>query len=74
MYQSNRGRGQNRGNYQGRFRFNDEYRGRSRYNQNFSGRLTFSPNNRGRYGYNAQAIRGIQEITIMEELVTVSIL
>ena len=33
--QSNRGRGQNRGNYPGRFRFNNEYRGHSRYNQNF---------------------------------------
>ena len=40
VYQSNRGRGQNRGNYQGRFRFNNEYRGCLRYNQNFRGRST----------------------------------
>ena len=53
VYQSNRGRGQNRGNYQGRFRFNNEYGGHLRYNQNFRGRMTYSPNNRGSYGYNA---------------------
>ena len=46
VYQSNRDRGQNRGNYQG------SYRGHSRYNQNFRGRMTYSPNNRGSYGYN----------------------
>ena len=35
---STRGRGQNRGNYQGRFRSNNAYRGHSRYNQDFRGR------------------------------------
>ena len=52
VYQSNRGRDRNRGNYQGWFRFNNEYRGHLRYNQNFRGRSTYSPNNRDRYGYN----------------------
>ena len=54
VYQSNRSRGQNRGNYQGRYRFYNEYRGCSRYNQNSGGRMSYSPNNRGSYGYNAQ--------------------
>ena len=54
VYQSNRGRDQNRSNYQGRFRFNNKYRGGSRYNQNFRGRMTYSPNTRGRYSYNTQ--------------------
>ena len=53
VYQSNRGRGLNRGNYLGRFRSNDEFIGHSRYNQNYRGRMTYSPNNRGSYGYNA---------------------
>ena len=35
--QSNRGRNQNRGNYQGRFRHNNVYRGHPMYNQNFRG-------------------------------------
>ena len=52
VYQSNRGRGQNRGNYQGRFRSNDANRGCSRYNQDFRGRTRYSLNNRGSYGYN----------------------
>ena len=52
VYQSNRFRGRNRGNYQGRFRSNNEYRGHLRYNQNFRGRTKYSPNNRGNYGYN----------------------
>ena len=46
VYQANRGRGQNRGNYQSR------YRDHLRYNQNFMSRKTYSPNNRGSYGYN----------------------
>ena len=36
--QSNRGRNQNRGNYQGRFRNNNAYRGHPTYNLNFRGR------------------------------------
>ena len=44
VYQSNRGRGQKRGNYWGR------YRGHLRYYQNFKGRTTYSPNKRGSYG------------------------
>ena len=52
VYQSNRCRGQNRRNYQGRFRFNNEYRGHLIYNQNFRGRTTYSSNNRSSFGYN----------------------
>ena len=52
MYQSNRGRGQNRGNYQGRFRSDNTYRGHSRYNQDFRGRTRHSSYNKGSYGYN----------------------
>ena len=52
VYQSNRGRVQNRDNYRGRFRFNNDYRGHSRYNQNFRNRMPYSPNGRGSYGYN----------------------
>ena len=48
MYQSNRGRGQNRG----RFRLDNAYRGCSRYNQDFRGRTRYSSNNRGSYGHN----------------------
>ena len=48
VYQSNRGRGQNRG----RFRSNNAYRGSSRYNQDFRGRMRYSLNNIGSYGYN----------------------
>ena len=51
VYQTNRGRGQVRCNfdqrrYQGRFRSNTEYRGNSRYNQDYRG------SNRGSYRYN----------------------
>ena len=46
VYQSNRGRGQNRG----RFRSDNAYRGSSRYNQDFRGRTRYSLNNRGSYG------------------------
>ena len=52
VYQSNRGRGQNKGKYQGRFRFDNAYRGHLRYNHSFRGRTRYSPNNRGSYGYN----------------------
>ena len=48
VYQSNRGRGQNRG----RFRSNNVYGGHSRYNQDFRGRMRYSLNSRGSYGYN----------------------
>ena len=57
VYQSNRGKGQNRCNYnqrgyQGRFRSNNVYRGCSRYNQDYRGRTRYNSNNRGSYGYN----------------------
>ena len=52
VYQSNRGRNQNRGNYQGRFRNNNAYRGHLTYNQNFRGRSRGNFNNRGSYRYN----------------------
>ena len=52
VYQSNRGRRQNRGNYQGRFRSNNVYMGCSVYNQDFRGRMRYNFNNRGSYGYN----------------------
>ena len=52
IYQSNRGRRQNRGSYQDRFRYNNTYRGHSAYNQNFRGRTRYNFNNRGSYGYN----------------------
>ena len=57
VYQSNRGRGQNRCNYdqrryQGRFRSDNEYRGCLRYNQNYRYRMRDNSNNRGSYGYN----------------------
>ena len=50
VYQSNRGRGQNRG----RFRSDNAYQGHSRYNQDFRGRMGYSSNNRGSYGYNTR--------------------
>ena len=53
VYQSNRGRSQNRGNYQDRFRSNNTYRGHSVYNQNFRGRLRYNFYTIGSYGYNA---------------------
>ena len=52
VYQSNRGRNQNRGNYQGRFRNNTTYRGHLAYNQNFRGRSRGNFNNGGSYGHN----------------------
>ena len=59
VYQSNRGRGQTRCNYdkrrfQDRFRSNNVYRGRPRYGQDYRGRLRYNPNNRGSYGYNTR--------------------
>ena len=53
VYQSKRGRRQNRGNYQGKFRSNNAYRGCSVYNQDFRGRTRHNFNSRGNYGYNA---------------------
>ena len=47
VYQPNRGRDQNRGNYHGRFRNNSAYRGYPTYNQNFRDRARGSFNNRG---------------------------
>ena len=52
VYQPNRGRNQNRGNYKGRFRNNKVYRGHPTYNQNFRGRARSNFNNRGNYRYN----------------------
>ena len=52
VYQPNRGRNQNRGNYQGRFRNNNSYRGHPMYNQNFRDRERDNFYNRGSYGYN----------------------
>ena len=52
VYQSNRGRKQNRGSYQGRYRFNNVYGGCSVYNQDFRGRMRYNFNSRGNYGYN----------------------
>ena len=59
VYQSNRGRGQTRCNYDqrryvGRFRSNDVYGGCSRYNQNFRGRRRYDSNRRGSCGYNTR--------------------
>ena len=70
VYQTNRGRGQNRGNYQGRFRFEKAYRGHLRYNQNFRGRMRYSPNNRGSSDYNMwDNQRYGDTIIIIEEVV-----
>ena len=52
VYQSNRGRRQNRGSYQDRFGSNNVYREHSVYNQDFRGRMRYNFNNRGSYGYN----------------------
>ena len=54
VYQPNRGRNQNRGNYQGRCRNNNAYRGHPTYNQNLRDRARGNFNNRGSYGYNTQ--------------------
>ena len=51
VYQSNRGRNQNRGNLCCRFR-NNAYRGCPPYNQIFRGRNRGNFGNRGNYGYN----------------------
>ena len=53
IYQSGRGRNQNRGSFHGRFK-NNMYRGHASYNQNFRGRYRGNFNNRGNYGYNAR--------------------
>ena len=42
VYQSNRGRRQNRSSYPGRFRSNNAYRGCSVYNQDFRGRTRYN--------------------------------
>ena len=54
VYQSNIGRNQNRGHYQGRFRNDNAYQGHAVYNQNFRGRTRGNFINRGSYGYNMQ--------------------
>ena len=53
IYQSGRGRNQNRGNFCGSFK-NNVYRGCALYNQNFRGRYRGNFNNRGNYWYNAR--------------------
>ena len=50
MYQSERGKGQNRG----RFRSDNAYQGCSRYNQDLRSRMGYNPNDRGSYGYNTR--------------------
>ena len=57
VYQSNRGRGLTRCNYeqrrlQDRFRSNNTYRGRPRYGQDYRGRSRYDSNYRGSYGHN----------------------
>ena len=57
VYQSNRGRGQTRHNYnqrrfQDKFRPNNAYRGRPRYGQDYRGRSRYNSNYRGSYRYN----------------------
>ena len=52
VYQSNIGRNQSRGSYQGRFRSNNTYRAHPMYNKNFRGSIRGNFNNRGNYGYN----------------------
>ena len=56
VYQSNRGRNQNRGNFYSRFR-NNTYRGCPSYNQIFRDRNRGNFSNRGNYGY---SMRGSQ--------------
>ena len=56
IYQSNKGRGQTRCNYnqrrfQDRFRPNNVYRRIPRYGQDYRGRTRYDSNNRGSYGY-----------------------
>ena len=53
IYQSGRGRNQNRGNCCGRLK-NNMYRGCALYNQNFRGRCRGNFNNRGNYRYNTR--------------------
>ena len=53
VYQSSRGRNQNRGNFHSRFR-NNAYRGCPSYNQNFRGRNRGNFSNRGNYEYNTR--------------------
>ena len=52
VYQPNRVRNQNRGNYHGSFRNNNAYRGHPKYNQNFRGSARGSFNKRENYRYN----------------------
>ena len=59
VYQSIRGRGQARCNYeqrrfQDRFRSNNSYRGRPRYGQDYIGRSRYDSNYRGNYRNNMQ--------------------
>ena len=53
IYQSNRGRRQNRGRYQGTGSPNNAHGGHSMYNQNFTGRMRYNFNSRGNYHHNA---------------------
>ena len=53
IYQSSRGRNQNRGNFCGRFR-NNTCRRCTSYDQNLRGRYTGNFKNRGSYGYNTR--------------------
>ena len=53
VYQSNRGRRQNRGRYQRRCSSNNIYRGFLAYDQNFRGRTRYNFNSRGNHGQNA---------------------
>ena len=59
VYQSNRGRGKTRCNYdqrifQGRFRPNNAYRGRPRYRQDYRCRTRYDSYNRGSYRYSSR--------------------
>ena len=56
VYQSNRGRNQNRDNFCGRLR-NNAYRGCPSCNQNFRGGNGGNFSNRGNYGYNVRSIQ-----------------
>ena len=73
VYQSNRGRGQTRCNfdqrrYQGRFRSNNVYRGNSRYNQDYRGMILTIDIVTGIIQEVSQGTEGII-IVIMEEVV-----
>ena len=73
VYQPNRGRNQNRGNYHGRFRNNNAYRGHPMYNQNFRGRAEIALIIEETMGITHKVIKDIEIIIIITEEMVIEV-